>query len=91
MVTKEAVAIYVDLLYDWLNMLLRGNARSLFFIWLSDHLNAHIECDDKQKLAEWLLEFKEPKKLCGEVLIIHAEILWWSHVPCTQEIEINAT
>ena len=91
MVTKEAVAIYVDLLYDWLNMLLRGNARSLFFIWLSDHTNAHIECGGKQKLAVGLLGFKEPKKLCGEVLIIHAEILWWSHVPCTQEIEINAT
>lgn len=90
MVTKETVEIYVDLLYDWLNRLLRGNARSSFFIWLSDHTNAHIQCDDKQKLAERLLDFKDPKKLRAEILILHAEILWWPHVPCKQEIEIYA-
>jgi hypothetical protein len=87
MVTKAAIEIYVELLYDWLNMLLCENARASFFLWLSDHTKMQILFGDKEKLAEWLLDFKDPKKLCGEVLTIHAEILWWSRVPRTQKIE----
>ena len=87
MVTKTAIDIYVELLYDWLDLMLRGNARSSFFAWLSDHTNAKIPCDDKQKLSEWLLEFKDPEQLCAEVFTIHSEILWWSHRPYSQEIK----
>ena len=87
MVTKEAVEIYVDLLYGWQKLLLSENTRSFFFVWLSDHTKMQILSDDQEKLTEWLLTIKDPRKLCSEILIIHAEIIWWSKSPCTREVE----
>jgi hypothetical protein len=87
MVTKEIVEIYVNLLVDWQNLLLRGNARSFFFIWLSDHTQMEFLSADKARLSEWLLTLKDPKQVCSEILIIHAEILWLSKLPCTQKVE----
>ena len=87
MVTKEAVEIYVDLLYGWQKLLLRENTRSFFFVWLSDHTKVQILSDDQEKLTEWLLTIKDQRKLYSEILIIHAEIIWWSKSPCTREVE----
>lgn len=87
MVTNEIVEIYVDLLNDWLELLLRENARSFFFEWLSDHTQTQILCGDMQKLTEWLLTIQDPRKLCSEILVIHSEILWCSNIRRTREFE----
>jgi hypothetical protein len=73
------IAALVELLHDWQTLLLRGDARAIFFIWLSDHTKMEIHPDTfKEKLTERLLSLKDTKDMYSEVLTIHAEIIWSS-------------
>jgi hypothetical protein len=80
MVTKSDVMAFVELLYGWQKLCLRGYQRAMFFIWLSDHTKMEIHPDTfKEKLTERLLGMNDAKALYAEALTIHAEILWTSH------------
>jgi len=74
------VRILVGLLDDWHNLLLKGNQRGMFFIWLSDHTKIEIHPETfREKLIPYLLEMADAKALYVEVLSIHTEILWAFH------------
>lgn len=87
MVTKETVELFVELLYGWQNFFLREDQRALFFVWLRAHTKTAIELNTfKENLCAWLLDITDPEKLCGEILIIHSEILWFSKHEVEYEI-----
>ena len=74
------IAILVELLDGWHNLLLKGNQRGMFFIWLSEHTKTEIHAETfREKLAPYLLGMTDAKALYAEVLIIHTEILWAFH------------
>jgi len=74
------VRILVGLLDDWHNLLLKGNQRGMFFIWLSDHTKTEIHPETfREKLIPYLLGMADAKTLYTEVLTIHTEILWAFH------------
>jgi hypothetical protein len=74
------IRILVGLLDDWHNLLLKGNQRGMFFIWLSDHAKTEIHPETfREKLIPYLLGMADAKALYTEVLTIHTEILWAFH------------
>jgi hypothetical protein len=74
------VAILVELLDDWHNLLLKGNQRGMFFIWLSDHAKTEFHPETfRENLIPYLLGMADAKALYAEALTIHAEILWTFH------------